>query len=69
MAVGPLVAANYILVKNTVVSATATSSSTSTSASSASASAFTGFAEKPNVGLAALSVTAFAVVFAFLLGS
>lgn len=57
MAVGPLVVAKYILVKNTVVT------------SSANTSAFTGCAEKPKVGLAALSVTAFAVVFAFLLGS
>ena len=52
-----------------MASATATSSTTSTSTSSASASIFIGGTEKPNVGLAALLVTAFAVVFAFLLGS
>ena len=69
MGVGPLVAANYIMVQDTMASATATSGSSSTRTSSATASTFTGGAEKPNVGLAALSVTAFAVVFALLLGS
>ena len=62
---GPLVAANCIMVQNTR-SAIATSSSTSrnTSTSSPTASTFAGGTEKLNVGLAALTVTGFAVAFA-----
>jgi hypothetical protein len=69
MGVGPLVAANYYRVQNTMASATATTSSSSTSTSSATASTFTGGVEKPSVGLAALAMTASAILCALSMGS